>query len=363
MKRIAVAAAFAGVVLAAAAFVPLAAADDPPVTVPTSTTPSPAPDPAPPKAQPKPKPAPPPKPRATPTRQSPTPVSTPRTYTPPAAPTPSSSRVSPAAHPKQVKKRRTAPKPKPVRTHAVKPTPKPAPVVVHPQRRSSEATPAGGTKGDHDWVGWLLLLVAATGLMMVSLGSMVGAARNPVGARVGALGLRWPRRERVREVVAEPIEQPLTAAAATVALPAPPRVSPAPLPRPAPEPVVAPQPQVEVVTEPPAAARVEEPPPAPVEPAVQTEPTEEFCEIFVWRGYAKARFYARLELDETDEFAVAESPSFRFHGNGTPDNTEAARAAHRALVEKLRAKGWEQEDTTGPWFAARFRRPLERTAL
>ena len=118
-----------------------------------------------------------------------------------------------------------------------------------------------------------------------------------------------------------------------------------------------------VVAEPPVAPRVEAPPaPPPVVPAVVAEPTEEVCEILVWRGYAKARFYARLELDETDEFAVAESPSFRFHGNGTPENTEAARAAHRTLVEKLRAKGWEQEETTGPWYAARFRRPLGRTA-
>lgn len=354
MKRIALAAAFAGVVLAAAVFAPLAAADDPPVTVPTPTTPAPNPDPAPPKAQPKPK-ASKPVSHPTPPRQTPTPVSTPRTYTPPAAPAHSSSRVAPAAHRKQAKKRRAAPKPKQTRTRAVKPAPKPAPVVVHPQRRSSEAAAAGVSKGDHNWVGWVLLLVAATGLMMVSLGSMVGAARNPVGARVGALGLRWPRRERIREVVAEPIEQPLTAAAATVALPAPapPRVSPAPAPRPAPEPVVEPQPAV--VAEPVVA------PPPPVEQEAVAEPTEEVCEIFVWRGYAKARFYARLELDETDEFAVAESPSFRFHGNGTPDNTEPARAAHRALVEKLRAKGWEQEETGGPWYAARFRRPLDRT--
>jgi hypothetical protein len=360
MKRIAFAAAFAGVVLAAAAFAPIAAADDPPVTVPTPTTPVPNPDPAPPKGQPKPK-ASKPASHTTPPRRTPTPV-TPRTYTPPATQAHSSSRVAPAARPKHVKKRRAAPKPKPARTHAVKPVPKPAPVVVHPQRRSSEAAPAGVSKGDHDWVGWVLLLVAATGLMMVSLGSMVGAARNPVGARVGALGLRWPRRERIREVVAEPIEQPLTAAAATVALPAPPRVSPAPQPRPAPEPVVEPQPEAAVVAAPPVAARVAEPPPPPVEQEVVAEPTEELCEIFVWRGYAKARFYARLDLDETDEFAVAESPSFRFHGNGTPDNTEAARAAHQALVEKLRAKGWEQEETTGPWYAARFRRPLGRTA-
>jgi hypothetical protein len=96
-----------------------------------------------------------------------------------------------------------------------------------------------------------------------------------------------------------------------------------------------------------------------MEPA--PEPTEELCEILVWRGYAKARFYARLDVDDTDDFAVAESPTFRFHGNGTPEDTRAARDAHRALVEKLLAKGWEQDDASGPWYAARFRRPLDHT--
>jgi len=33
------------------------------------------------------------------------------------------------------------------------------------------------------------------------------------------------------------------------------------------------------------------------------------------------------------------------------------------LVEKLRAKGWEQDEASGPWFAARFRRPLEEQTL
>jgi hypothetical protein len=33
------------------------------------------------------------------------------------------------------------------------------------------------------------------------------------------------------------------------------------------------------------------------------------------------------------------------------------------LVEKLRAKGWEPDEASGPWFAARFRRPLEEQTL
>jgi hypothetical protein len=92
--------------------------------------------------------------------------------------------------------------------------------------------------------------------------------------------------------------------------------------------------------------------------------TEDICEILVWRGYTKTRFYARLDLPYVDaaegEFAVAESPSFRFRGNGTPDPSEAAKAAHQALVDKLFAKGWERVESDGPWYAARFRRPLEQ---
>jgi hypothetical protein len=91
----------------------------------------------------------------------------------------------------------------------------------------------------------------------------------------------------------------------------------------------------------------------------EPEPTEEFCQIRVWRGYAKARFYASLDLGGEEEFAVAESRSFRFRGNGTPDDTEAAHEAHQALVRKLVAKGWEPEGSGGSWYSTRFRRPLE----
>jgi hypothetical protein len=191
--------------------------------------------------------------------------------------------------------------------------------------------------------------------MMVSFASLVGAARKPAVARARVFGARRPRGEPIREVVAERVDAPPVLAATAVALPTPPRVA---TPRPAPPPPPPmPEPEVEAPTD------VIEPEPAPVVPDAITEPepTEEMCEILVWRGYTKARFYARLDVDETDEFAVAESPSFRFHGNGTPDDTEAARAAHRALVEKLRAKGWEPDEASGPWYAARFRRPLEQS--
>jgi hypothetical protein len=87
--------------------------------------------------------------------------------------------------------------------------------------------------------------------------------------------------------------------------------------------------------------------------------TEETCEIAIWKGYAKARFYARVDepgLDE--EFAVAESPTFRFRGNGIPERTDAAEAAHATLIEKLVAKGWEPTGSAEPWYAEGFRRPI-----
>jgi len=189
----------------------------------------------------------------------------------------------------------------------------------------------------------------------VSFASLVGAARKPAAARARVFGARRPRGEPIREVVAERVDAPGVVAAAAVALPAPPLAPPRPA-RPVPPP---PEPELETPTD--VIEPEPEPEPAAVVPDAIPEPTEEMCEILVWRGYTKARFYARLDVDESDEFAVAESPVFRFHGNGSPDDTEAARAAHRVLVEKLRAKGWEQDEASGPWFAARFRRPLEET--
>jgi hypothetical protein len=99
--------------------------------------------------------------------------------------------------------------------------------------------------------------------------------------------------------------------------------------------------------------------PQPAPPAAP--PTEELCEIAVWRGYTKSRFYARLDVAacfDQEGCAVGESTPFRFSGNGTLEQTEAAEAAHRALIEELVAQGWEPLDSRGPWYAARFSRAL-----
>ncbi len=98
----------------------------------------------------------------------------------------------------------------------------------------------------------------------------------------------------------------------------------------------------------------------PVEAEQIEEPTEEFCQISIWRGYAKSRFFARLEIGDNryHEVAVAESPTFRPKGNGTPERTAAAEAAHAALLGFLLAEGWEVEGKADPWYADRLRRSV-----
>lgn len=339
-------------------YVPLAAADDPPVTVPTPTTPAPPPDPAPPPAQPKP----PQTHHTTPHTTPPRSVTPPRpvthapttvqpTYTPPPATPTHVSHVRPhrAVTHVKVAKKRVVHKPKQTRP-AVKPAPKPktTPAVVTKSPRGGATLAASATRTENsDWLRWFLLLVAATGLMAVSIAAVVGNGRVvPVAVR--------RRRPPVRDVMAELV-------AAPPLLKAPTRRAPS---RPAPPPPAAPE--VEAEEPLPVAPPPPPPPPAPEPEAVApaeaepvAAPTEELCEILVWRGYSKARFYARLDIEhDGDEFAVAESPTFRFRGNGTPDGTTAAKEAHEALVAKLVAKGWEPEGTSGPWYAVRFRRPL-----
>jgi hypothetical protein len=350
---------------------PAALADDPPITVPTPTVP--APDPAPPPSQ-KPPAKPPPKQHSSPPvprRSSPTPTPSPQpTFTPPAA----TRRVTPVhrttpktrvKHTKKVVKHKVKAAQRTVKPAA---TPKKQPAAPAPRPQRREATSRGGPAAGSDWLKWTLVLALATGLMAASVVGLIGTARSPAGTRTRR------RRPPIRDVVAEPVGvafppaptpiPPRTAAPPPVAAPTP---APEPPPArvapevPAPAPIPAPAPPATETAIPAAAIAAAAAGAVAAEPAVapEPEPIEEFCEIRVWRGYAKARFYASLDLAAEDEFAVAESPSFRFRGNGTPDDTEAAHEAHQALVQKLVAKGWEPEESGGVWYSTRFRRPLE----
>jgi hypothetical protein len=79
------------------------------------------------------------------------------------------------------------------------------------------------------------------------------------------------------------------------------------------------------------------------------------CVIDFWRGYRKAVFYART-VDAGEELAVAESPKFRPRGNGTPDRTDEAAAAHAALVARLEAEGWRRARGGSAWYDVTFAR-------
>lgn len=96
-------------------------------------------------------------------------------------------------------------------------------------------------------------------------------------------------------------------------------------------------------------------------PAVEARPPAPdtlTCQIAYWRGYRKSAFYARAFDEEGYEVAVAESPLFKTQGKGTPDRTEDAVAAHKALLAQLSSDGWELQGGGDTWFGKTLRRRL-----
>jgi hypothetical protein len=94
------------------------------------------------------------------------------------------------------------------------------------------------------------------------------------------------------------------------------------------------------------------------EPQVEPEPVvaASTCRIAVWRGYRKATFYAEAQ-DGDETVALAESPTFKYHGNGLPDQTEATAEAYRALMELLTQEGWQSVQQGPAWFERILTRP------
>jgi hypothetical protein len=82
------------------------------------------------------------------------------------------------------------------------------------------------------------------------------------------------------------------------------------------------------------------------EPVVDTST----CNIALWRGYRKAMFYAQTFDSNGDAVALAESPMFKYSGNGIPDQTDAAVQAYKALVELLKDEGWQTAEHGPAWF-------------
>jgi hypothetical protein len=73
-----------------------------------------------------------------------------------------------------------------------------------------------------------------------------------------------------------------------------------------------------------------------------------------------SQFYAARSGEERLANAIEVSSLFRWRGDGPPDETEEAVAAHRTLVEILRADRWEVAPGDAgdrPWYALRLRRP------
>ena len=394
----------------------VALADDPPpITVPTPTVPVPQPDPGPvAKRRPKPQPSPRPtanRPAATPSR----PVTP--TYRPARATVAPQTRASRPATKKKaaVKKHRSKPKPSPATTklpprHEVKGAQK-----TLSNDTAPVATQGGSSSTQTNLLRTALLLAVASALGIIALLFMSASPRTASAVRrrkrLPAAGVaRW--RARPREVGVEvsrprglrgpiplpPVLPPPEEVAPSVAeeLPsdqlladiAPPVAEPPASASADPEVTLEPEPETEPTrarppfpapgarVQPSAASQeqlLEEQPATFGETALPLQsaatdadkvpvarPVEEICEIGIWRGYVKSRFYAGLigRGGEGIEFALAESLPVRLRGNGTPERTGATAEAHQALVNYLIESGWEVEPSRNgeSWYALRFRR-------
>jgi hypothetical protein len=87
------------------------------------------------------------------------------------------------------------------------------------------------------------------------------------------------------------------------------------------------------------------------------------CEIALWHGYLKSRFYARLIRPDGTELAAAESGPFRNAGEEHPEPTEEARAALDKLLDELMESGWELDGTGPDWYSRRLWRPGSEQSL
>ena len=102
-------------------------------------------------------------------------------------------------------------------------------------------------------------------------------------------------------------------------------------------------------------------PPLEDEPPV-TSPRYLTCVISYWRGYRKAAFYARAFDEDGHELVLTESDEFKARGNGIPEPTEQAIAAHEELIAQLRDDGWEPVDRDDTWFGQTLRRRVTAAA-
>jgi hypothetical protein len=96
--------------------------------------------------------------------------------------------------------------------------------------------------------------------------------------------------------------------------------------------------------------------PAPPVPAAEDDGFET-CTIAWSRGYRKSDFYA-VAASGDELYEVARSPMFRWRSaNQPPAESEGIFEAHSALVDRLKALGWEEAGSGRTWYERRFRRP------
>jgi hypothetical protein len=98
------------------------------------------------------------------------------------------------------------------------------------------------------------------------------------------------------------------------------------------------------------------PTPGPqAQPDERARRSEVSCSIRWWRGYVKSSFYA-VAADDA-ETVIEESPFFRWRDAARSPDSDAAVAAHRALVAQLEREGWTPAGQGAQWFEVRLRRP------
>ncbi len=344
-------------VLLSGATAATALADDPPpattvvVTVTTPVT-APPPDPAPTPSKPKPVQKhhvqAPPKVTPTPTPASSTPTTAGNAHTsktsvfrPPTVTVPKKSAGThlrkrsatiPKVHKvKTVAPKKVAPKAKPVAANPV------APVSTKPVHKSAVPVSAVAKRG------------GLTGELRLALFSIVAALLLAVTAVV-EVNRRRHRPRAVSEFVAT-AEPPL------LERPAEPPVLERPAELPPPK-VIAVEPPVRPIVESEALAA------DPFEDDFDEVPVyDDRCEITAWRGYAKWRFYGRIDTAD-GEVALVESRPFRAPGSTAPEATPAAEAAHSELLARLESEGWLRVDGGERWFELSFiRRDSQEAAI
>src|SRR5579864_4988053 len=81
---------------------------------------------------------------------------------------------------------------------------------------------------------------------------------------------------------------------------------------------------------------------------------DDACEIAWWHGYVRGFFFVVPEQPLPLDTPLLTSPSVPRLDHRVPDPTGKAADAHRRLVKRLRAEGWEPVGQGPAWYQQRF---------